>query len=1499
MIKSLLLKKPPLLLATLMFIAILTTVSAQTLSPGDIAIIGMDTTTEELLLVALSDIPEGEIVFLGDNDWAITEFNDFNEGTVQWITPSITAGDVFILNFGTNSVTGISGANQGTVTEPDPSVTLSNSGDNVFIYQSSTNTYNSGTVTFIAAATDSASMWGTLDGTGLTLGTTAILTGSDDYTYTGTRAGQDVSTFLSLIYSTDQITTSGSGVTLDTTDFTFLASDCNISLDTASYTCTSNTLGNNNDNVVINVPYTGIQNDITAVTSTTSGAIIGGDNPALVSNGTITITGLSEGDSWNITIEGGSCDGLTTNGTVEAAICDPELSTCFDLSDPSDELFELVGVTLNSQNDEWTFSAGTYEINGYCGSGCSEATDAWLIFGPLDMSTTTDLALSFDATRSFSGTNLNIKYTNAYSGCPSSTSWTAAQSILSTDSYEVDLSDMSGTDVFIGIEYNDDDGTYASWSISNILLQTYSTCPTLGVRPTSDCGVCDLTFGEASYSCNAVTTGLDEVTISIPYSGIEPSIVSFNSISGGIIGGDDPSVVANGTITISGLSEGDDWDLLISGGDCDGSSISGTISNVECLPDATICYDLSNGTEPFELVTVTTNSGGNEWENISGTYSLNGYCGFGCEEEIEGWLIFGPLDMTATSDLILNLTATESFGETDLNIQYTSSYSGCPASSSWTSAQVITSAGEYNIDLSAMSGTEAFIGIQYQDDGLDNYSSWSLSNITLQSFSNCPALGSRPTSDCGVCEVTLGEASYTCEAETYDNDGVTISIPYIGSESTIVSLTSTASGAVVGGDNPAVTADGTITITGLVEGDNWNITINGGDCDGTTISGTISGTLCPGCPAAAGELIITEIMQNPSAVSDANGEYFEVYNTTDTAIDMQDLILKSNNDSNHTISSSVIVPAGGYVIFAKNGTTSSNGGVTVDYNYPSSFNLGNGADLISINCLSGTVIDEVAYDGGSSFPDPDGASMTLNSDSYTATANDNGSNWSESVVPFGLGDKGSPGYEPLTWSGIVSSNWNIAGNWSGNTIPTASSSVYIPASSALVNQPVISTTGVSILNLGVDSGSTVTVSSGLSLIVTGNSNGVITVERALSNNWHLISSPVAGESLQDFIASSNLASGTGSNIGLAPYNTTDDTWSYASNSTTGTWASGKGYSVLLTSNGTVSFTGQFPTSNVSISLNTGGLAGYNLVGNPYPSYIDGTALLNANNSVLEESTLWFWNNDHYETVNLLNAGKIAPAQGFIVSSNGSGSFSISESLQSHNTGTFYLDNTAMFTLQVDNGATTTDTDLYLVNNATTGYDNGYDSSMFLANSNNLAVYTKTVANDFTNPLAIQALPLNEFSELHVPVGLINTNGGSVTFALAPVQNIPDEIHVYLHDVVNSTVTELTNGASYTISTSSNFSSEDQFYLGIVNELLGNDKFENNSIKVATNGKNLVISGIENKANLTVYNMLGQKMMQQTLTEANTQDIQTNLPSGSYIVSITSQTGIWNKKLIIK
>lgn len=491
---------------------------------------------------------------------------------------------------------------------------------------------------------------------------------------------------------------------------------------------------------------------------------------------------------------------------------------------------------------------------------------------------------------------------------------------------------------------------------------------------------CSVIFGQAQYSCegNSIGDSNDFVTVSVPYTGLDAGITSLTTTSGGSIGGDDPATTSDGTIVISGVSEGSGWDLVLNGGDCDGISTSGTIEVDFCDPIPNTCYDLSNGNESFELVAVATNSQSDVWFNNSGTYTMNGYCGSSCTEISDTWLIFGPLDTTQTSDLTLAFNAAEQFGTTDLVVAYTEQYGGCPALSQWITAATISDAGAIEVDFPQINGSDVYVGIQYYEDGTDGSSGWTLTDVALNSFGNCPTLGTVTPSDCATCDVSLDTAVYNCNSNTVgdNNDGVIITIPYTGSEPSLSSITTSSTGNL-GGDDPAQTADGNIILSGLNEGDSWDIILNGGDCDGTTISGTVPAAVCD---PVTQDLIINEILADPAGdiTGDSNGdgtrdstedEFIEFYNTGSTNFDLSGYVISdgSNGGDNtrHTFEQGTVIPANSFLVVFGGGTPTGFANGTAVVSSSGALGLNNSTDSVILKNASGNIVAQVDYtDGG-------------------------------------------------------------------------------------------------------------------------------------------------------------------------------------------------------------------------------------------------------------------------------------------------------------------------------------------------------------------------------------------------------------------------------------------------------------------------------------------------------------------------------------------------------
>ena len=154
-------------------------------------------------------------------------------------------------------------------------------------------------------------------------------------------------------------------------------------------------------------------------------------------------------------------------------------------------------------------------------------------------------------------------------------------------------------------------------------------------------------------------------------------------------------------------------------------------------------------------------------------------------------------------------------------------------------------------------------------------------------------------------------------------------------------------------------------------------------------------------------IVINEIMKDPSAVSDASGEWFELHNGGESSVDLCGWTVKDNGSDEMTITcdSALMIDAGGYVVFASNGDSTSNGGLSPDYVYTyGDFQLANADDEIILLDATGGEVDRVEYNAA--FPDPTGASMALVDPSLD---NSEGTNWTVSTLVYGAGDKGTPG----------------------------------------------------------------------------------------------------------------------------------------------------------------------------------------------------------------------------------------------------------------------------------------------------------------------------------------------------------------------------------------------------------------------------------------------------------------------------------------------------------
>jgi len=177
----------------------------------------------------------------------------------------------------------------------------------------------------------------------------------------------------------------------------------------------------------------------------------------------------------------------------------------------------------------------------------------------------------------------------------------------------------------------------------------------------------------------------------------------------------------------------------------------------------------------------------------------------------------------------------------------------------------------------------------------------------------------------------------------------------------------------------------------------------------------LAATLGAGAAQAAllpGDLVITEVLANPEAVSDTAGEWFEIYNASAADIDLIGFTLRDQGSNAHVVSGGapLIVAPGEYFVFGRNGNALLNGGYSADYVYDS-FVLGNSSDAIILE-RDGAAIASLVYANAALFGAA-GRSAELTAAGFALTP---------TGYSFGSGDIGTPGiagsYTPPTVSEV-------------------------------------------------------------------------------------------------------------------------------------------------------------------------------------------------------------------------------------------------------------------------------------------------------------------------------------------------------------------------------------------------------------------------------------------------------------------------------------------------
>ena len=509
---------------------------------------------------------------------------------------------------------------------------------------------------------------------------------------------------------------------------------------------------------------------------------------------------------------------------------------------------------------------------------------------------------------------------------------------------------------------------------------------------------------------------------------------------------------------------------------------------------------------------------------------------------------------------------------------------------------------------------------------------------------------------------------------------------------------------------------------------------------------------------------------------------------------------------------------------------------------------------------------------------------------------------------------------------------------------TGADNVYIEDGTYTVNA------GVSMNDLTVNSGATVNVNKGQDVTVNGNviNNGELilnsdsnefaslmvsgTVTGTAKYNRHvnsnaggndLISPPVSGQLFTDFISNNSniFANGTQTLFLFGPFEKPANDYQLYSNAEVASLDAGSGYRAASTDNGTFMFNGNVSTGNVTVPILKTGTnnAKWNLIGNPYTTYISLADFLAANISELDIFSAAVYgydaddsNGSNWAIWNLAysdaNPGTlIAPGQGFFVSSkDGGADISFTAAMQNHGSSDDFIAGRSSSTvghsvLRLTNATETFETEIYFNDNTTLGLDIGYDAEHFDGAPTDFAIFSELVENNQGSDMAIQAISNNDVDDTTIiPLGVNAIQGQEVTISLEST-NVSQDI--YLEDAATSTITHL-NVADYTFTPTTTLTETGRFYLRFGNQVLSTDNSELDRLQIYSDSDldQIVIRGLlSQETQMTLYDIQGRAILSQPLALNNTLNTvnTSSFMSGVYLVQLNDGNKTTTQKVIVR
>lgn len=321
-----------------------------------------------------------------------------------------------------------------------------------------------------------------------------------------------------------------------------------------------------------------------------------------------------------------------------------------------------------------------------------------------------------------------------------------------------------------------------------------------------------------------------------------------------------------------------------------------------------------------------------------------------------------------------------------------------------------------------------------------------------------------------------------------------------------------------------------------------------------------------------------------------------------------------------------------------------------------------------------------------------------------------------------------------------------------------------------------------------------------------------------------------------------------------------------------------------------------------------GYDGWNLVANMYPCPIDWEAVSGWTKTAVD-NTIYYWNEagGNYPTWNgdthvgtLSGTCYIPSLQGFFVHVTSAGTLAMNNSVKDFDSQAFWKDQVThndLLALNVDGNGYKDEAKVWFNNSATVNFEPEYDNYKLIGSDGAPQFYSQLADG---NIASINTLPWGGLNTV-VPMGFSLKADAPVTITASNMESFKPGTRIYLEDIKEASMNELTINPVYTF-TASSIDDASRFVLHFYNPSFGiEDKnlagMQIYSFEDYVYVRNLVKG--TTKGTIQIYDPIGRKVFESTLKDMELNKYLPGINEGYYMVRVVTVDNAYSKKIYLK